>query len=411
MPFFDTFLQLLRRLRLNHRLAALGVVGVLLCTLPLLLLLRVQGAVLTDTRAAEAALDPLMLAVTVQRALVQHRDLAGAVLRGAVAREPERRQRQTQVDGHVNELGAGLRREGEPRAQGESDALRRDWIELSRRVEERSVAAADSDAGHRLLVEQTLQVIDYITLSAGLGGGGPALAALGAEGEAGRALAQGVAVALPRLGADIGLLLSADPTSSATHPREIAARQQRLAAALAALPAVGTPLAPAVAALQSSAEHYFSLQRDSAEPRALAAAAQRLQADEWALYQQAHAALATLLADRRGALQVQRIVLLLSLATLALVAAALLASVWPPAPPGASAAKARVRPTARRRFNAADPTGPDSDLLDSRHGNGSAPGQAETGDLLARLRTAAGWGSEGGARSRRPSHTLPPRDD
>ena len=401
-------------LQVRHRFAALGVVGVLMCAVPLLQVLRFQGDALSATRAAQAALDPLANAVALQRGLVQHRDVAGAVLRGVSSREGERRQRQRVVNERLTELELSLRASDQARATQEGEALRGDWTELSRRVEERSVAASDSDAAHRLLVEQTLQVIDYVSLAMlDLGPGLDRTA-----GPEASAWVQAVLHTLPRESARLGLLASAAAGSAEAHPREFAATQRRLQQVIgdlqtaaraeqqgAATTAAQTALSKALATLSQRAESYFSLQRSSAPPDQLLAAASALTDAEAALYTHAHSQLAAALAAHAEALRQQRLTLLVMLAALAVAGTLLGLSLLPPTPPGQRRRTARP---ALRRFNAADPAAPDSHLDDEQlHAAPSKRGEAQR--LMQRLR-------DPGALPRRPHHdtssphTQPPED-
>ena len=158
--------KLLAPLKTRPRLAALGVVGVALCALPLVQLLRYQGAALDEVRARQQGLEPVAQTVALQRGLVSHRDLAGAVLRGRTEQEPARQDMQQRVDTRALNLQALLDGIGEVRARDEARDLRQDWSALSARVQARQLEATDSDAGHRLLIEQSLQVIDLVTLTA-----------------------------------------------------------------------------------------------------------------------------------------------------------------------------------------------------------------------------------------------------
>lgn len=398
------------RLRVRHRFAALGVVGALMCALPLLQVLRYQADALGATRAAQAALDPLAHAVGVQRGLVLHRDVAGAVLRGASAREPERRQRQRVVNERLTDLELALRGNHHARAAQEGEALRADWTVLSRRVEERSLEAPDSDAAHRLLVEQTLQVVDELSVAA-LGQGGLAAPEV-------TAWLHPVLHTLPRLSARLGLLASAEPGSTETHPREFAAAQQRLDRVMADLGAVSTHgKAPGtgngngslatgspLAALQQRADLYFGLHRSSAPPAQLQAAAQALGAAEVAFTVQAQARLAAALAAREEQLSTQRLALMAALAVLLVLGTGLGLSLLPPS---ASAPRRRARPSPRR-FNAADPAATDS-MPASGADAGTTPERQEAQHLLQRLRVPAERPPQS-PRDIGSPQTLPPKD-
>ena len=153
---------LLQRLKLRHKLAALSVVGVAMCVLPLVQVLRYQGLEIQRARSANPEQDAGMLAVSLQRGLLGHRDAAGQVLRGLSASENERRLRQVEVDTRLAMLDHAVAERGPDRALQETQDMRRDWVQLVQQVLGRKVSADASDAAHRLLVEQTLQVIDLV---------------------------------------------------------------------------------------------------------------------------------------------------------------------------------------------------------------------------------------------------------
>jgi len=144
------------------RLAALGIVAAVMVALPLSQLLRRQQAELDQLAARRAVLNPIARAVDTERSLLQHRDAASQVLRGRPELETERRMRQREVDDRLVALAVALTTGPWDRAAQESDALRGDWSLLARRLVARSLSADDSEHGHRLLVEQALQVIDLL---------------------------------------------------------------------------------------------------------------------------------------------------------------------------------------------------------------------------------------------------------
>lgn len=143
-------------------MAALGIVAAVMVALPLSQLLRRQQAELDQLAARRAVLNPIARAVDTERSLLQHRDAASQVLRGRPELEDERRLRQREVDDRLVALAVALATGPWERAVQESDALRGDWSLLARRLLARSLSADDSEHGHRLLVEQALQVIDLL---------------------------------------------------------------------------------------------------------------------------------------------------------------------------------------------------------------------------------------------------------
>ena len=148
--------------RVGGLLAALGLVVALMVSLPLVQLLQHQNAQAKALAAAQARLDPLAQAVGVQRALLAHRDLAALVLTGHDKFEPERRDRERDVDQQLSALASTLRSGRWLPAIEEADALRADWRLLADNCAGRRLAAGESHQAHRLLVEQTLQIIDLL---------------------------------------------------------------------------------------------------------------------------------------------------------------------------------------------------------------------------------------------------------
>lgn len=157
------------RPRPRIRLALLAAVAALTVALPLGQVLRDQQDELQRIASRRAALDPLVRAVDLQRGLLAHRDVAGQVLRGRSAAEPERRVRQGDVDDRMMTLAVSLTAGPWDRALRESDVMRDDWHALALRIGARRIAADDSDTGHRLLVEQLLVVVDILDAARNVG--------------------------------------------------------------------------------------------------------------------------------------------------------------------------------------------------------------------------------------------------
>ncbi len=313
--------------RLRRRLAALGVVGAMMVALPLVQVLRYQNAAEASLEAARAALDPTARSVDVERSLIAHRDLAAKVLRGQKELEPERRTRQAQVDARLRVLGTALVFGAWDRAISEADALREDWTLLASEVQSRSISPIESDQAHRLLLEQTLQVIDLVGSNHS------------AQASADSDLAQpteAVARAVPRLAMQISGL-AAGAASGAPDPltqrRDLAAAEAALARTLGRLDAAlgpnATPhreLADLGATAGATADHFFELLRTKpALPEATHEAASTALAAQFKLFDAAQATLGGSLADHIGKLHRQREGLVLALGLLAAGAAFLAA--------------------------------------------------------------------------------------
>ena len=155
--------------RLRLKLALFALVGAMLALLPLSQVLRLQDAQLATLANERALLDPLALAVDLQRGLLGHRDVTDRVLQGRSALQPERVQRQHGVEAALSQLQATLYAGNWQRALSESSSLWVDWRDLIARLEAAAVDRADNRRAHRLLIEQTVQVMDDVAASAGLG--------------------------------------------------------------------------------------------------------------------------------------------------------------------------------------------------------------------------------------------------
>lgn len=152
--------------RLSLRFAAIGTLAALMVLLPLGEVLRHQTDEIQMLVAERALLDPLAHAVDVQRSLIGHGEAAGRVLAGRRQLEGERRLRQAEVDDALHALKSTLAAGLWDRALAETDDLARDWHDLALRIPSGKVDAAASQAGHRLLVEQALQVMDLVSAGA-----------------------------------------------------------------------------------------------------------------------------------------------------------------------------------------------------------------------------------------------------
>ena len=352
--------------RLRWRLAALSLFGAAMIALPLGEVLRFQGLELRALGDRRAGLDPVTETVDVQRSLLAHRDLAADVLRGQLALEPERRIRQGQVDDGLATLALTLDAGPWERATQESYALQQDWTLLLPQIAARSLAAADSDRAHRLLLEQTLQVIDLLadaTLPR---------AAADADSQTWTA-----ALALPRLAAQMAAL-AGDGLEGDGQAREISAAEARLArtfgalhlaleaAAAGALAQHGVPALAAAAGAR--ADQVFLLLRGGQRAQARAVTPQAL-ASQFALFHGLARGLADSLDARMAHAKRRHRLLQAALLLLGLGAAVCFFTLW--------RAAARSDP---------DPD-PDRGPVSDDHGSDRRqPGRDEAGRLLRRLR-------------------------
>lgn len=365
--------------RLRGRLAALSVLGALVVALPLGQVLRYQSAEMELLAAQREGLNPVTRTVDVQRGLIAHRESAAQVLGGDTRMEPDRRVRQIEVDERLAFLAVALTTGPWDRAVRESDALRDDWLLLARDLTAGRLTVTDSEQAHRLLVEQTLQVLDLLADAST-----PRAQRQGGDGVA---MAWSAALALPRLVAQVSALsvpgTVGDALESGATGRDIAAAEARLARTLGALnaalerphahPAPGaSELAAAGARAGAAADDYFQRLRGGNTPVAeLQAAARSALQAQFTLFDGVSAATRHGLDDRLSEVG-QRRRLLLGVTTALLLACVLVllqlsrglkALGRPPVPPGGPGSPNRDREQALQlldRLRQGNEVGPSS---------------------------------------------------
>jgi hypothetical protein len=149
--------------RPRNRFVAFSAVGAAMVCLPLWQLMQHQQSALQQLAAQRALLDPVSQAVHVQFGLLSHRQLSGQLLQGQAQLEPARMAVQVGVDEQLQALQQVLTQGLWHSALAEARDLTRDWVELARSVQRRTLTAAQSEQAHSLRVEQTLQVLDLLT--------------------------------------------------------------------------------------------------------------------------------------------------------------------------------------------------------------------------------------------------------
>lgn len=311
----------LRPLHARHKFALLGVLGMLMVATPLVDVVRRQSQDLQGLLGARNGLEPVARAVDVQRALLAHRGSAALVLAGRGELEPERLARQHEVDGRLATLTDTLVRGRFAPALDEEAALREDWAALVERIAARRIGAADSDAAHRLLIEQVLQVMDLVGDVGGVVSGTLAAAELREARLAARVVLAFVGMEAARHGS---------VASDAANARRRLQSAVRAAAAAVAVPDAitqGAELVRTRTVARDALQTYLAA-LDAGEATRTDAAAAGLAGALTLWPAQALAAADATLAQGRDALARERAWWLGLFALLALAQCALMASTW-----------------------------------------------------------------------------------
>ncbi len=315
--------------------------------LPVVQVLRFQAEQIEALVRHRTTLNPMVRAAEVQRGLLAHRDLSAQVLRGRDAMEAPRQQRQLFLDQGIRTLVADLGALHLHLAVREAQTLHDDFVSLAAQVSQRRLSAPDSNAGHRLLVEQTLQVMDLAQeLSDDV---------TTRMQDADTRLALTLTRELPRAAWQLGQSGVAVEVAAAQALRlQRLSDRHGLVTHRAATSSSSSPLAQAMRAASTSLQAWtaLALTSDAQDASAEATRAAALVA-QWQLYDVAHATASHALSHQLATAQTRQLQWLAGLLALALLAAGLLARLWalcaaPSTPPTAPQAAADEAPDHRR---------------------------------------------------------------
>jgi hypothetical protein len=318
----------------------------MMVALPVIQVLRFQSEQVEAVQRHRATMNPVARAVQVQRGLLAHRDASAQVLRGRKAMEAPRQQRQLEVEQRTQALVADLDLMRLASALREAQALRDDFVGLATQVTQRQITAPESDAGHRLLVEQALQVMDLVQ-------------DLGDDAsvrwqDPNTQLAIALTRELPRAVWQLGLSGAAVEVAASQAQRlhQLVERRNLVtsqAAAANSKSALQPSLAQATQAAATSLQAWtvVALTADAQDPNTDADVARTAALlAQWQLFDLAHATAVQALTRQEAQAQSHRLQSMAWMLALALLAAGLWARLWglskvaltlPPSPTGAAA--------------------------------------------------------------------------
>ena len=161
-------MNLLRTLRLWQRFVVLGLIGLVMCLVPLQKVVSYKKGEIAVAQAEANGLSPLRLSIDLQKALQRHRLLAGATLGGDSGAEDARVKVAADVEQRYTALLARLGELAYADALRETEASRGRWKSLAADVAERRVDAARSIEAHSALIGQNLSAMDAIADASGL---------------------------------------------------------------------------------------------------------------------------------------------------------------------------------------------------------------------------------------------------
>jgi hypothetical protein len=161
-------MNILRRITLWQKFAVLGLIALVMASIPLVQVVMYKSGELAVAQAEDAGLDPVRTLVALQKNLQAHRGLSAMVLSGNSTVDAERRARQADVNTQFTALDKQLTALGYSKAADPAKAMKSGWDQLSQKVDARSINAKDSFEAHTALVEQNIAVIEIVADASGL---------------------------------------------------------------------------------------------------------------------------------------------------------------------------------------------------------------------------------------------------
>jgi hypothetical protein len=161
-------MNILRRMKLWQKFAALGAISAVMCAIPLVQLVQYKQGELAVAKAEDEGLGPVRTLVSLQKNLQAHRGLSAMVLAGNAAVDAERRARQTDVNAQFAALDKHLQSLGYTKAIEPAKAMKTGWEQLSQKVDSRSISAKDSFDAHTALVDQNIGMMELVADASGL---------------------------------------------------------------------------------------------------------------------------------------------------------------------------------------------------------------------------------------------------
>jgi methyl-accepting chemotaxis protein len=154
--------NVLRSMKLWQKFAALGVIGAVMCAVPLTKVVQYKSGEIAVAKAEDAGIDPVRTALLLQRHMQAHRGLSGMVLGGNGAADGDRRAKQADANAQFALLTKQLQELGYTKAGEEAKQMKARWDKLNQQVDGKSISPAESFAAHTALVEGNVMLIDTV---------------------------------------------------------------------------------------------------------------------------------------------------------------------------------------------------------------------------------------------------------
>ncbi len=160
--------NVLRSMKLWQKFAALGILGSVMCAVPLTKVLEYRNSEISVAVGEEAAIAPVRSAIALERHLQAHRSLSVQVMSGNAGAEASRRAAEGEVSTAFATLGKQLSDLRYTKAMSHFQAMKADWDRTLQQVQAHSGSAESNFKAHVALVEADFKLLDLMADESGL---------------------------------------------------------------------------------------------------------------------------------------------------------------------------------------------------------------------------------------------------
>ncbi|MBL8343621.1 MAG: HAMP domain-containing protein, partial [Rubrivivax sp.] len=160
--------MLLRRLKLWHKFAALGVIAATMCSIPLVMTIRAENEAIAVAAAEGAGIAPVRATTAFMKAAQRHRGFSAVALGGNLAREADRKTERTEADRQADELRRLAAERGYTKVVEAVDEMKAEWGRVAASVDQRRFSGSESFAAHGAVIARAQLVLELVADASGL---------------------------------------------------------------------------------------------------------------------------------------------------------------------------------------------------------------------------------------------------
>ncbi|HEX5355541.1 MAG TPA: methyl-accepting chemotaxis protein [Aquabacterium sp.] len=154
--------NVLRSMKLWQKFAALGVIGTIMCAVPLSKVVEYRNGEISVAESEAGGIEPIRAAIGLQHMVERHRVASVAVLAGDHNADAERRAAAGEVNSQFDKLGKQLADPAFAKAAEQLKVNKSAWDRLSQGVDAHQLSAQDSMHAHAEVLQAHFGVMDKI---------------------------------------------------------------------------------------------------------------------------------------------------------------------------------------------------------------------------------------------------------